>query len=156
MSRIHLWEIDNELMFNIATYMDDDIRESLHINYAPCSNEKFLAHYLESDPLFAQLLEQEFNIECRMPSAYFLSQLDARDFEDYPHMAEYVKSHNLTLRDFDCWKEAEIILGYSITYEQYRALEQHYDCLLLTLTWFERDNMIAVLAAEKEVQNAEI
>lgn len=30
----------------IVHYMDDDVREKLHIKYAPCSEEKFLKEYV--------------------------------------------------------------------------------------------------------------
>lgn len=48
--------IDNELMETISTYMDDDIRESLHFDLAPCSNEKFLVEYCKSDPDFKSVM----------------------------------------------------------------------------------------------------
>ena len=34
------WEV-------IASYMDDEIREKLHFDLAPCSNEEFLQEYLK-------------------------------------------------------------------------------------------------------------
>lgn len=55
--------IDDNLMETIATYMDDDIRESLHFDLAPCSNEKFLLEYCKADPLFSSLLWSEFRID---------------------------------------------------------------------------------------------
>ena len=45
----------------IATYMNDDIREDIHGAIAPCTPEQFLAEYLERDPDFEELLEQEFS-----------------------------------------------------------------------------------------------
>ena len=36
----------------IVGYMDDDIREKLHFELAPCSNETFLKRYFEFDPSF--------------------------------------------------------------------------------------------------------
>lgn len=50
-------------METISTYMDDDIRESLHFDLAPCSNEKFLVEYCKSDPDFSSLLWSEFRID---------------------------------------------------------------------------------------------
>lgn len=47
----------------IASYMDDEKREAVHSEYAPCSMTKFLAEYLKLDPDFADLLESEFDIE---------------------------------------------------------------------------------------------
>lgn len=55
--------IDDSLMETISTYMDDSIRESLHFNLAPCSNEKFLLEYCKADPLFSSLLWSEFRID---------------------------------------------------------------------------------------------
>ena len=56
-------KISNELMENISTYMNDDIREELHFKLAPCEPEEFLKRYLELDPDFEELLNNEFSIE---------------------------------------------------------------------------------------------
>lgn len=55
--------IDSELMETISSYMNDDIRESLHFDLAPCSNEKFLLEYCKADPDFSILLWSEFRID---------------------------------------------------------------------------------------------
>lgn len=55
--------IDNELMEVIATYMNDDIREALHFDLAPCTNEEFLKAYCKADPQFIDLLWSEFSID---------------------------------------------------------------------------------------------
>ena len=47
----------------IASYMDDEIREELHNEIAPCEPEEFLKKYMERDPDFEELLESEFGIE---------------------------------------------------------------------------------------------
>lgn len=47
----------------IVSYMDDDIREDVHLDMAPCSNEEFLREYLRRDPGFAEILRTEFNME---------------------------------------------------------------------------------------------
>lgn len=47
----------------IATYMNDDIRENLHLDISGCTPEEFLAAYLKADPDFVELLENEFHIE---------------------------------------------------------------------------------------------
>ena len=47
----------------IATYMDDEKREQVHNEIAPCSPEEFLKKYLKLDPDFEQLLFEEFKIE---------------------------------------------------------------------------------------------
>lgn len=46
----------------IASYMDDDARETAHAELAPCTEYEFLTRYLELDPDFSGLLEHEFNI----------------------------------------------------------------------------------------------
>lgn len=57
------FELTQELMDTIASYMDDEKREDLHAELAPCKPEEFLERYLELDPDFAGLLENEFGIE---------------------------------------------------------------------------------------------
>lgn len=46
----------------IASYMNDEIRERVHSELAPCTEEKFLGRYLELDPDFSELLKTEFGI----------------------------------------------------------------------------------------------
>lgn len=48
----------------IATYMNDNIREKVHFELAPCEPLDFLRRYLEldKDPDFRDILENEFNI----------------------------------------------------------------------------------------------
>lgn len=60
-----LWiaDQDEEVYDTIVTYMRDDIREDLHMDMCPCSNDSFLRAYCEMDPQFEELLEQEFGIE---------------------------------------------------------------------------------------------
>lgn len=42
---------------------------------------------------------------------------------DY-HIAEYVKSHNMSLLDFDCWSMLQVLTGnYEIDYETYHAVD---------------------------------
>lgn len=49
---------------NIASYMDDECREDLHMEIAPCTPEYFLSEYIwkysNSDPDFYSILEDEF------------------------------------------------------------------------------------------------
>ena len=56
-------KINQELMDIIASYMDDDKRETVHAELAPCEPEEFLTRYLELDPNFEELLNSEFGIE---------------------------------------------------------------------------------------------
>lgn len=56
-------KLTQELLDIIATYMNDEIRESVHIELAPCTPEEFLRRYVELDPDFKELLKAEFRIE---------------------------------------------------------------------------------------------
>lgn len=44
----------------IASLMDDEKREQVHFELAPCTNEEFLKRYLELDEAFDDVLYQEF------------------------------------------------------------------------------------------------
>lgn len=56
-------KLDKALLSAIAVYMDDEIRERVHYELAPCEPEEFLARYCELDMDFSDLLEAEFGIE---------------------------------------------------------------------------------------------
>mgnify|MGYP001859163017 CR=1 FL=1 len=56
-------KIDQKTMDAIAVYMDNDKRERVHFELAPCEPEEFLKRYLELDPEFKDILETEFSIE---------------------------------------------------------------------------------------------
>ena len=57
------FEITQKLMDAIAVYMDDEKREKVHFELAPCDPEDFLKRYLELDPDFEEVLKSEFSIE---------------------------------------------------------------------------------------------
>lgn len=57
------FELTQELLDTIATYMDDEIREDVHAELAPCTPEEFLKRYVELDPDFEEILNSEFSIE---------------------------------------------------------------------------------------------
>lgn len=57
------YELTQNLMDTIAVYMDDEIREKVHFELAPCEPEEFLQRYLEFDPEFKKLLKSEFRLE---------------------------------------------------------------------------------------------
>ena len=57
------YTIDSNEMNTIATYMNDDIRERVHFELAPCTNEEFLVRYLQYDPDFEVILNTELGIE---------------------------------------------------------------------------------------------
>ena len=55
-------KITQDLLDEIATYMNDDIRESLHGDYD--NPDEFLKAYVEKDPDFKEILETEFHSGC--------------------------------------------------------------------------------------------
>lgn len=55
-------KIEQKTMDAIAVYMDDDKREQVHFELAPCDPEEFLKRYLELDPDFEDVLKSDFNI----------------------------------------------------------------------------------------------
>ena len=57
------YKLNTEEMENIATYMNDEIREDLHFEMAPCEPVEFLRAYVEKDTEFEELLTSEFSIE---------------------------------------------------------------------------------------------
>ena len=57
------FELTEEVLDTIASYMDDDKRERVHFEFAPCEPEEFLKRYLELDSDFEELLNNEFGIE---------------------------------------------------------------------------------------------
>ena len=61
--RVYGRDLTQDDMDVIATYMDDEIRESLVWELAPCKPEIFLERYLEEDPDFEELLKNEFEFE---------------------------------------------------------------------------------------------
>lgn len=61
--RIYGRAITEKDMENIVIYMDDEIREAVHREFAPCSPEVFLGEYLKRDPSFEDLLTSEFDYE---------------------------------------------------------------------------------------------
>lgn len=56
-------KIDNKIMNEIASYMIEGIREDVHAEFAPCSNETFIKEYIKRDKKFVMILEDLFNIE---------------------------------------------------------------------------------------------
>lgn len=53
-------DLQKETLDIIATYMDDDVREQVHSELAPCEPAEFLARYYELDPTFEEFVESEF------------------------------------------------------------------------------------------------
>lgn len=57
------YTLDNETLNTITTYMDNEIREKVHHELAPCTPEEFLMRYVQLDRDFKSLLKDEFSIE---------------------------------------------------------------------------------------------
>lgn len=55
--------MSQEVLDVIATYMDDDIRESVAFDLASCAPNQFLREYVSRDEHFEELLKSEFGIE---------------------------------------------------------------------------------------------
>lgn len=58
-----VFELSQEELDVIATYMDDDIRESVAFDLSPCTPYQFLREYVSRDKHFEELLKSEFGIE---------------------------------------------------------------------------------------------
>ena len=58
----HNIRITDQTMRHLADFMADDLRETAHMELAPCTHVEFLRRYLELDPNFASVLN-EFHIE---------------------------------------------------------------------------------------------
>lgn len=54
--------IDSVLMEIISAYMNNEIKEQIHCELAPCEPEVFLLRYFELDPGFEELLKKKFKI----------------------------------------------------------------------------------------------
>lgn len=61
--RMKISEVNQVRLDEIAGYMNDEIREQVHAELAPCTPEEFLRRYLQLDREFIKLLLFEFNIE---------------------------------------------------------------------------------------------
>ncbi len=61
--RMKIREVNQVRLDEIAGYMNDEIREQVHAELAPCTPEEFLTRYLQLDCEFINLLLSEFNIE---------------------------------------------------------------------------------------------
>ena len=54
--------LTSALWRSIISYMDDDIREDVHGDLAPCTHYEFLMGYLQCDPDFTRILEDQFSV----------------------------------------------------------------------------------------------
>ena len=70
----------------IATYMDDEIREEVHAELAPCTETEFLKRYLELDEDFYNLLNSEFGIP-------LYDDIEVVEFNQNEYIANYNKEN---------------------------------------------------------------
>lgn len=56
-------KLTNEIMKAIAALMNDEKREQVHNELAPCEHDEFLRRYVELDPEFENILKSEFSID---------------------------------------------------------------------------------------------
>lgn len=54
--------LSEEFLDTIAALMDDETREAVHAELAPCTPDSFLKRYLEISPAFESILDSEFGI----------------------------------------------------------------------------------------------
>ena len=70
----------------IATYMDDDLREALHEDIAPCTPEYFLREYIwrykDEDPGFLTVMKEAFNTKWVRPFVEWEEE-DGIPFDEY-------------------------------------------------------------------------
>lgn len=61
--RMKIREVNQVSLDEIAGYMNDEIREQVHAELAPCTPDEFLTRYLQLDCELINSLLSEFNIE---------------------------------------------------------------------------------------------
>ena len=86
----NLLVISNELMENIASYMDDDLREKTHFAVAPCSNEVFITDYYNTA-----------SAELKIALEDILSDEFGLDIDDIIYSAYYQVYNNLSISEKD-------------------------------------------------------
>lgn len=94
---------------SIANYMNDDLREQVHAELAPCPPKEFLARYLELDPDFQTLLDTEFS-ESYVQAAlldrdYYFPNPDAED--------SFFNGHSPVCVDLE--ELAELAIGWGMS-----------------------------------------
>ena len=53
-------KVEDRTMDAIAVLMNTELREKVHFEIAPCSNEEFLKRYCELAPQFKSVLKSEW------------------------------------------------------------------------------------------------
>lgn len=98
----------------IALYMDDALREQVHSELVPCSPEEFLTRYLQLDPSFQEVLDEEF------PEGYVQAALLDRDyyFPNWDAEDSFFGSQDPVCVDME--ELAELAIGWGIPLEDLR------------------------------------
>lgn len=86
----NLVTISRELMNNIVTYMDDELREQTHYDVAPCSNEVFITVYYDTA-----------SSELKRQLAHILSDEFGLDIDNIIYSAYYQTFNNLSILQED-------------------------------------------------------
>ena len=55
--------ISADVLFQAAGLMNESLREKVHAELAPCTNDQFVQRYCQLDPTFADTMYNEFNID---------------------------------------------------------------------------------------------
>lgn len=55
--------ISADVLLQAAGFMNDSLREKVHAELAPCTNDQFVQRYCQLDPSFADTMYGEFNID---------------------------------------------------------------------------------------------
>ena len=87
---MNLVTISNELMNNIASYMDDDLMEQTHYEVAHCSNEVFITEYYNTA-----------SAELKRALEDILSDEFGLDIDDIIYSTYYQVYNNLTISEED-------------------------------------------------------
>ena len=67
-------ELNRDQFNAVCNLMNDEIREQVNSEVAPCSNRRFIKHYLDLDPDFAQVLDEEFSVDPDYTYAVLIEQ----------------------------------------------------------------------------------
>lgn len=97
----------------IVNYMDDDIREQVHAELAPCTKAEFMARYCELDHSFKELITGEFSegyIRAAMVEGTYYFPIDWGTFDifgmempvciDKAECKRLAREYNMNIDDF--------------------------------------------------------
>ena len=108
----------------VVSYMDDDIRETVHAELAPCSKKAFLHRYLELDPGFRDLLGTGFSagyMRAALVEKTYYFPIDYGTFDifgqELPVCIDYAECVRLA-------REYELDLGYFMSEMREATLQE--------------------------------